>query len=99
MDFTSNKRPENMARITTPELAEAFIEEAVEANAQPDHLKLRLRESYDARRVEDVAENGVGQSLAEDVRHLLETLDLEPGEVVFLGVVSGGEMGEDGGYT
>ena len=25
----SNKRPENMARITTPELAHAFIEEQV----------------------------------------------------------------------
>ena len=31
MDFTSNKRPEDMARINTPELADAFIEEAVEA--------------------------------------------------------------------
>ena len=31
MDFTSNKRPEDMVRITTPELADAFIEEAVEA--------------------------------------------------------------------
>lgn len=31
MDFTSNKRPEHMARITTPELADEFIDEAVEA--------------------------------------------------------------------
>ena len=31
MDFTSNKRPEHMQRITTPELADAFIEEAVAA--------------------------------------------------------------------
>jgi GMP synthase (glutamine-hydrolysing) len=31
MDFTSNKRPDDMARINTPELADAFIEEAVEA--------------------------------------------------------------------
>jgi GMP synthase (glutamine-hydrolysing) len=31
MDFTSNKRPDDMARITTPELAKAFIDEAVEA--------------------------------------------------------------------
>ena len=31
MDFTSNKRPDDMARITTPELADAFIEEAVAA--------------------------------------------------------------------
>ena len=31
MDFTSNKRPDEMARITTPELADAFIEEAVAA--------------------------------------------------------------------
>ena len=31
MDFTSNKRPDDMVRITTPELAEAFIDEAVEA--------------------------------------------------------------------
>ena len=31
MDFSSNKRPEHMTRITTPELADAFIEEAVEA--------------------------------------------------------------------
>ena len=31
MDFTSNKRPEDMARINTPELAQAFIDEAVEA--------------------------------------------------------------------
>ena len=31
MDFSSNKRPEDMVRITTPELADAFIEEAVEA--------------------------------------------------------------------
>ncbi|MDO4797304.1 MAG: glutamine-hydrolyzing GMP synthase [Coriobacteriales bacterium] len=31
MDFTSNKRPESMARINTPELAQAFIDEAVEA--------------------------------------------------------------------
>ena len=29
MDFTSNHRPDNMARINTPELADAFIEEAV----------------------------------------------------------------------
>ncbi|ACV22691.1 glutamine-hydrolyzing GMP synthase [Slackia heliotrinireducens] len=29
MDFTSNKRPDDMVRITTPELADAFIEEAV----------------------------------------------------------------------
>lgn len=29
MDFTSNKRPDDMARITTPEQADAFIEEAV----------------------------------------------------------------------
>lgn len=29
MDFTSNKRPDDMARITTPEQANAFIEEAV----------------------------------------------------------------------
>ena len=28
MDFTSNKRPNDMARITTPELADAFIEGA-----------------------------------------------------------------------
>ena len=31
MDFTSNKRPDDMQRITTPELADAFIEEAVAA--------------------------------------------------------------------
>ena len=31
MDFTSNKRPEDMQRITTPELADAFIEEALQA--------------------------------------------------------------------
>lgn len=31
MDFTSNKRPNDMARITTPEQADAFIEEAVSA--------------------------------------------------------------------
>jgi len=31
MDFTSNKRPDDMARINTPELADAFIEEAVQA--------------------------------------------------------------------
>ena len=31
MDFRSNKRPDDMARITTPELANAFIDEAVEA--------------------------------------------------------------------
>ena len=31
MDFTSNKRPDDMARITTPEQADAFIEEAVAA--------------------------------------------------------------------
>lgn len=31
MDLTSNKRPEDMARITTPELADAFIAEAVRA--------------------------------------------------------------------
>ena len=31
MDFTSNVRPADMARITTPELADAFIEEAVAA--------------------------------------------------------------------
>ena len=31
MDFTSNKRPDDMTRINTPELADAFIEEAVEA--------------------------------------------------------------------
>lgn len=31
MDFTSNKRPDDMQRITTPELANAFIDEAVEA--------------------------------------------------------------------
>ncbi|MBQ9315346.1 MAG: glutamine-hydrolyzing GMP synthase [Atopobiaceae bacterium] len=29
MDFTSNHRPDDMVRITTPELADAFIEEAV----------------------------------------------------------------------
>ena len=29
MDFTSNHRPDDMARINTPELADAFIEEAV----------------------------------------------------------------------
>ena len=34
MDFTSNKRPDDMARITTPELADAFIEEAVAAMRQ-----------------------------------------------------------------
>ena len=31
MDFTSNKRPDDMARITAPEQADAFIEEAVSA--------------------------------------------------------------------
>ncbi len=31
MDFTSNKRPDDMTRITTPEQADAFIEEAVSA--------------------------------------------------------------------
>ena len=31
MDFSSNHRPDDMARINTPELADAFIEEAVEA--------------------------------------------------------------------
>ena len=31
MDFTSNHRPDDMARINTPELAQAFIDEAVEA--------------------------------------------------------------------
>ncbi len=31
MDFTSSKRPDAMVRITTPEQAEAFIEEAVSA--------------------------------------------------------------------
>ncbi|WP_022868674.1 glutamine-hydrolyzing GMP synthase [Schaalia vaccimaxillae] len=31
MDFTSNKRPDDMERITTPELADAFIDEAVQA--------------------------------------------------------------------
>lgn len=31
MDFTSNTRPDDMERITTPELADAFIAEAVEA--------------------------------------------------------------------
>ncbi len=31
MDFTSNHRPDDMARITTPELADAFIDEAVGA--------------------------------------------------------------------
>ena len=31
MDFRSNKRPDDMVRITTPELANAFIDEAVEA--------------------------------------------------------------------
>ncbi len=31
MDFTSNKRPDDMERITTPEQADAFIEEAVTA--------------------------------------------------------------------
>ena len=31
MDFSSNKRPDDMTRITTPELADAFIEEAVQA--------------------------------------------------------------------
>ena len=31
MDFTSNKRPDDMQRITTPELADAFIEEAISA--------------------------------------------------------------------
>ena len=34
MDFTSNKRPDDMQRITTPELADAFIEEAVAAMRQ-----------------------------------------------------------------
>ena len=34
MDFTSNKRPDDMVRITTPELADAFIDEAVEAVRQ-----------------------------------------------------------------
>ncbi len=29
MDFTSNHRPDDMARINTPELADAFVEEAV----------------------------------------------------------------------
>lgn len=29
MDFTSNKRPDDMVRITTPEQADAFIEEAI----------------------------------------------------------------------
>ena len=29
MDFTSNHRPDDMARINTPELAQAFIDEAV----------------------------------------------------------------------
>jgi carbon-monoxide dehydrogenase small subunit len=28
MDFTSNTRPDDMARINTPELAQAFIDEA-----------------------------------------------------------------------
>ena len=31
MDFTSNKRPDDMQRITTPELADAFIDEAIVA--------------------------------------------------------------------
>ena len=31
MDFSSNKRPDDMKRINTPELADAFIEEAVAA--------------------------------------------------------------------
>lgn len=31
MDFSSNHRPDDMVRITTPELADAFIDEAVEA--------------------------------------------------------------------
>ena len=31
MDFTSNKRPDDMQRINTPERADAFIEEAVAA--------------------------------------------------------------------
>ena len=31
MDFSGNKRPDDMVRITTPELADAFIGEAVEA--------------------------------------------------------------------
>ena len=31
MDFASNMRPDDMERITTPELADAFIAEAVEA--------------------------------------------------------------------
>ncbi len=31
MDFSSNKRPDDMARINTPELAQAFIDEATEA--------------------------------------------------------------------
>ena len=31
MDFTSNKRPDDMERITTPDLADAFIDEAVAA--------------------------------------------------------------------
>ena len=40
MDFTSNKRPDDMVRITTPELADAFIEEAVDAMLKGDDENL-----------------------------------------------------------
>ena len=43
MDFTSNKRPDDMQRINTPELADAFIEEAVAAmRAQVGDSKVLL---------------------------------------------------------
>ncbi len=43
MDFSSNKRPDDMARINTPELAQAFIDEAVEAmRAQVGNGKVLL---------------------------------------------------------
>ena len=43
----TNKRPESMERITTPQLAEAFIEEQIEAIKKQDVYK---RQAYKPRR-------------------------------------------------
>ena len=66
MDFSSNKRPDDMVRITTPELADAFIQEAVaamQAQVRDGKVLLALSGGVDSSVVAALLVKAIGKQL------------------------------------
>ena len=67
--------------------------DAVDADAQTDHVVLVLREPFDAGRVEDVADGLVGERVHDPGAQFLVEGNLAQREGVVLGLIGRGQVG------